>query len=370
MKITLDNFQSIGHAEIDVEGLTVIVGPSDRGKSALVRAVDGALFNKSGDQFVREGAEFTVVTLRWEVGLDAGHHMVGHQVTWQKGGGKNNFRIDGELFDKVGTKAPEALQVLGFKDVLIGARVKEDNSTDGGEWVRPQVAGQFDGIFLLDKPGTFLNEVIVKLSRLGVLQRAERQCASDVRQTKSLLTLRQKDLMVATTAAEKLASAPLLRTRLEQLLVAEQLLTARTAVRDGLREWVPRRVAALRRAAITLPPKGISAEAVTEVKEQYEQLLDARLAILQRAALAALPKKLPKPHKSIKPLELAQQRWQALQDGLGRLEIARVNVDTAQRAGMNAEAALVAARFAIVQFMDQNPTCPVCAQPWPVAAGV
>jgi exonuclease SbcC len=56
-KVILENFQSHKHTEILFdEHLNVIVGPSDQGKSAIIRGIQWALFNEpSGDFFIREG---------------------------------------------------------------------------------------------------------------------------------------------------------------------------------------------------------------------------------------------------------------------------------------------------------------------------
>lgn len=360
MRITVENFQSLASAQIDVEGLTVIVGPSDRGKSALVRAIDGCLFNKGGDQFVREGASFA------QVALELGNHSV----LWTKGGGKNNYQIDGELFDKVGSKTPDALQALGFKDVLIGGRFKEEGGIEGGEWVRPQIAGQFDGIFLLDRAGTFLNEVIIRLSRLSVLQRASRQCVLDLKQTKQQLAFHQKELESATKAAEALAKAPQLKVRLDLLLQVEQDLTTRQRRVENVRYLVQARPIHRQRVALVLPQKAVDLPFVTKLQEQYLELQRARTAILRRVQLAQLPKKLPKAHAPLKPLEIARARWEALQDAMGRREMATTALVAAQRAWHLAALNYTAAQENVTHFMQENPTCPVCAQPWPQPVGV
>ena len=55
MKVTVENFQSIKRAEIDVDGFTVITGPNNSGKTALMRAIRGAFQNAPGSAFIRHG---------------------------------------------------------------------------------------------------------------------------------------------------------------------------------------------------------------------------------------------------------------------------------------------------------------------------
>ncbi len=56
-KVILENFQSHKYTEMEFDkNLNVIVGPSDQGKSAIIRGIKWALFNEpSGDFFIREG---------------------------------------------------------------------------------------------------------------------------------------------------------------------------------------------------------------------------------------------------------------------------------------------------------------------------
>src|SRR6187401_3651056 len=103
MKISIRNFQSLGKVDLDVEGLTVLVGASHRGKSALIRAVEGALFNKPGNYFVRNGTKEADVTLSSVPDATGGTHWV-HWVKGISGGAK--YWVDNEPYSKVGTSTP------------------------------------------------------------------------------------------------------------------------------------------------------------------------------------------------------------------------------------------------------------------------
>ena len=70
-KVILENFQAHEHSEIDfTEGVNVICGASDQGKSSVIRAIRWVLENRpSGFGFRREGAETpTRVTLDFDEG--------------------------------------------------------------------------------------------------------------------------------------------------------------------------------------------------------------------------------------------------------------------------------------------------------------
>ena len=359
MNVSVQNFQSIALAELVLDGLTVLVGPSDRGKSALVRAIEAALFNTAGDYFVRTGASSARVILTWP----------GHIVQWEKGGGKNQFRIDGELHAKVGMKAPDALRTLGFRDELIGARLKEDGTFDGGKWVRPQFAGQFEGIYLLDEPGTFINEVLVKLSRLGVLQRAERQCALDLRSAGQLLRTRQRDLDLATTAAEALAGAPHLRARLDVLLALDGDLDVKTTQIAQLRRLSAARRACALRLATMLPPVASRSSEVPALLTQYQSLLTARQQLARRALLVTLPKKLAKSvcapdGPEYKTLALTVKRYQRIAQLVGARQMRQTAIHGAANLVQAAFTKQEMAQEALATFRASLPLCPVCERPF------
>lgn len=181
MKVSIKNFQSIEEAQIEIEGFTVIVGRSNLGKSVVVRAIDGALSNKPGDSFVRLGAKYSEVRLECpEIDL-----------LWKKGGGFNDYVIDGTPYESVGLGSPSPVAMAGFKAI--------ETSRDS---VSVQVASQFSPIFLLDPSkttGSTAAEVVSDVGRLGELQEALQSAGKDRRGLANTLRVREKDL----TEAEK-----------------------------------------------------------------------------------------------------------------------------------------------------------------------
>lgn len=86
-RIELRNFQR--HEQLTVcpaDGVTVIVGPSHAGKSAIMRAINWVVFNKpAGASFIRHGSESASVAIETDKGT----------VTRTKSTkGKNEYRID------------------------------------------------------------------------------------------------------------------------------------------------------------------------------------------------------------------------------------------------------------------------------------
>lgn len=305
MNIAVKDFQSIGETTLDATGLTAIVGPSDRGKSALLRAVEAALFNRPGDQFVRQGAKTAKVTLALPPGVDEPQHVV----EWEKGNGVNKFRIDGEDFSRVGKGAPPPLQALGFRDVVVGAREK-DGKLEGGELLRPQFATQFNPEFILDHSGPFIAELLVRVSRLGVVQKAGRLCAADLRTKKALVKTRTEDLAVATARMEHLTPLEPLRERVVQLSQQLAALTKQRRAVDAVKALLAERRALVARVEAKLP-KPVLRGTMDAIDADTQRL--ARLATLvdERARLAAQPK-LPRVRKASKVAAQVQSLFEAL----------------------------------------------------------
>jgi DNA repair ATPase RecN len=67
LSISVRDFQSISKADIDLEdGINIIVGKTNGGKSAIIRAIDTAIFNMGNDEFVKTGKRYSAVKITSE----------------------------------------------------------------------------------------------------------------------------------------------------------------------------------------------------------------------------------------------------------------------------------------------------------------
>lgn len=173
MKVTVENFQSIKHAEIEIEGFTVITGSNNSGKTALMRAIKGAFQNTPGTSFVRHGEDNCRVEIEFD---DA-------SFAWEKGKKKPTYEVGGKSLNP-GKDVPHEVANLGVAPI-----------TAGGQLIWPQIAPQFTGqVFLVDKPGSVLAEAVADVERVGKLNRALKSAESDKRSASSEVRVRRKDL--------------------------------------------------------------------------------------------------------------------------------------------------------------------------------
>jgi DNA repair ATPase RecN len=174
MKIKVENFQSIKSAEIEVKGLTVIAGENSIGKSALARAFAGVFSNLRGNAHVRMGENHSSVLISFEDG---------NEVLWEKGKKVNRYVVNGKEIAKVGASVPDEVRALGVTSVEI----------DGKDFF-PQIAKQFQTIFLIDQPPSALSSALSDVEVIQQLEKSSANARSEIRDIKSRLKVKREDL--------------------------------------------------------------------------------------------------------------------------------------------------------------------------------
>ncbi len=121
-RIVIENFQSHQKTTIEpaIQGnLTVVVGPSDTGKTAIIRALKWLFYNTpNGIDFIRVGCKFARVSVFYESG---------HTVIRERSASKNQYKIIApgveapEVFEGFGNNVPlEVSEITGVRPVMIG----------------------------------------------------------------------------------------------------------------------------------------------------------------------------------------------------------------------------------------------------------
>jgi len=169
-KIIIENFQSHSLSVFTLkQGLNVIVGPSDSGKSAVIRALKWVLYNEpAGDFFIREGEKECSVTVEFNDGTTLKRY---------RSRSKNGYVLinpdDEEMrFEGIGSGVPkEIVDATGITKIILD----QDSSS------AINLGEQLEGPFLLtEKPSTRAN-AIGRLVGVNLLDDALRDVLRDIR---------------------------------------------------------------------------------------------------------------------------------------------------------------------------------------------
>lgn len=175
-KIILENFQSHKYSVIELnEELNVIVGPSDSGKSAIIRGLKWALYNEpAGDYFIREGEREASVTVEFSDNI---------KVKRYRSKSKNSYHLfkrDGEevIYEGFGTNVPEEIiDAIDIKKIHLDS--DESASINLGE--------QLDGAFLLSEKTSVRASAIGRLVGVNVIDDALREGLKDNRNISTII---------------------------------------------------------------------------------------------------------------------------------------------------------------------------------------
>jgi hypothetical protein len=184
IRIEIRNFQSLEHAVITVRGFTALVGRSNIGKSAIIRAVEAALSGASGTSFVRHGPKCArrLKDIK-NCKCYASVHIVGDgmDLLWEKGDGVNRYRYNGKDYDAVARGFPEFLKP-DFTPIKVGDKQ-----------VQLQIATQWEPIFLLNTSGGTVADVLSDVARLDRINMAMRLSEKDRKAAMATLKVRGED---------------------------------------------------------------------------------------------------------------------------------------------------------------------------------
>lgn len=143
MKVKITDYQIIEDAELEFPvGITSIIGSTNNGKSALIRAIKGAINNQGGSSFINYNANETVVAIDFN----------SNNIIWTKSKkqGKSSYTINDDKYDKIGqTQLKEVADIMNMPEISVGTERHQINF-----WK------QLDKPFLIDKTPYQLFEFI------------------------------------------------------------------------------------------------------------------------------------------------------------------------------------------------------------------
>lgn len=174
--VRIKNFQSLRDVDIDLAPLTVIVGKSNVGKSAFVRALKALAFNRRGTEWITVGEMDALIEAVTDRGIIALHRSRGKSPM----ANRYAVTVDGKTEDytKLGGDVPDVVRGM--------LRVDEIN-----------FAGQFDKPYLLDVSLAETARVLGALTNIDVVLNASRESNR----------LRLADVATAKTLTAELSAA-------------------------------------------------------------------------------------------------------------------------------------------------------------------
>jgi DNA repair ATPase RecN len=173
-KLTIKNYQSHTNTELELGKFTVLVGPSNVGKSAITRAIKALASNQTGKDFITHGqqtAQISATTDKGTVVLTKGKPEDSYVILYN--GDPNPHK-----YTKNGTTAPEDVtKFLGIdpKDAI-------------------NFAGQFDMPYLLKTSATEVARTLGELTNVSSIFEASRESLRRKSAFSSTLKTRESDL--------------------------------------------------------------------------------------------------------------------------------------------------------------------------------
>lgn len=164
MHLSGRNFQAWAQFDLPISDFTVVVGKSDIGKSALMRAIRGVLRNEISASKIKKGCKDATVNLVID-DLD---------ISARRTNASTTYTINGEEYKKLGRDIPSVMKGRGFEPVALG-RITLD----------PVFAGQFDQQFLITAGSSELNTVLGAFSCTEKLDQGKKRVRERIKQIES-----------------------------------------------------------------------------------------------------------------------------------------------------------------------------------------
>jgi len=281
-EIILKNFQVHRHLVVDFDpAITTIIGPSDHGKSTILRALRWVCLNQpAGNDFLRHGSKTVSVTL-----------TIGESTLTRSWDGMENvYELNGVFYKAFGRDVPEP--VANF------LRMSKVN-----------FQGQDDGIFWLSETAGEVSRQLNQIVNLELIDETMKRIGSMLRTARIVATERKERLDEVRSERKRLHFVDRLQTEFVQLRQtgaiasnsrkkAERLVLTVRRVSEAILE-----LSKLREATTTANRAVAAGERAVESSHRSESLKDLLSEIERSASLARTP--VP----DLARLEAAAESW-------------------------------------------------------------
>lgn len=332
--LELTDFQC--HQQLQVElgqSVVVLVGPSDAGKSAVLRALRWLVTDRPlGDACVREGAGGCEVVLQVD----------GQQVFRRRFARRNEYAIDAQIFKAWGSAPPAPVQQL----LNLGPE---------------NFQGQHDAPFWLTLTAGEVAKQLNAIVDLAVVDELVGTLSGRVRQARAVQEVTAQRLEAAKQEVARLVDVPRLQQALRRLQGLQQVAFTQAG-----------RAAALRRGVETGRLYAISATQLRRVVRAGQRVLTA--GVRARAALAsagALRQAVVEVHRQreiagrkqpdLGPLTAARAQWESSETSVRDLRGIVESIRGACEQQKRTQQGLQAAAAELERQLQGK--CPVCHRP-------
>ncbi|MCK8824260.1 AAA family ATPase [Fuchsiella alkaliacetigena] len=289
-EIQIENFQSHKSSSLELAaGLNIITGPSDTGKSAIIRALRWVLYNEPlGDDFIRVGAQRCRVALLFE----NGYRLIRERKHNNK---ENNYLLidpqgNKEVYTGFGTKVPEQVKELHQMPKVV---LDDDTTTT------LNLDYQLAGPFLLSDTGSAKAKAVGQLTGVHVVDAAIKEVARDLSRTKGQ---RKQELSEIQKIDERLEAYQDLPQLKQQINSKEELLVKLKDCSSQLEEYN------------SLQQK------LKELRSEEEKLEELLSSLVDLDKLEAIYQELINKQSKLTKLKSLQRDWQQTKQGLEDLE--------------------------------------------------
>ncbi len=239
-KLILKNFQSHKYSELEFNpGVNVIVGPSDSGKTAIIRALRWLVWNRPlGDAFIRHG------TQKCKVELEVDDHRLGREK--ERKNGKNVYFLEETHFSAVGTEPPEEIKhFLNLQDT--------------------NIQQQLDKPFLLDSSPGEVAQHFNRVARLDMIDIGMKRILQWIRRIQQDIFAKENQIKTLETQLLEYDYLPSLEGRIQNLESIHKEITDKKNQKESIRE--------LQEHIIQVGAEIIELANVTMLEEKVDNLL-------------------------------------------------------------------------------------------------
>lgn len=266
-RVLIENFQSHARSELTFgPGLNAILGPSDNGKSAVLRAIRWALYSEPrGTEFVRFGARECRVTVTMSDGVE-----IVRELLLNKSGtsGRNRYLLrrpgaEEQVFEGFGTEVPlEIVKAHGMPPIIL----------DKDKRVMLNLGSQLESPFLLAETGSLRARAVGRLLGVHVVDAADRGAQRDLKERKREAKGLQERVDSFTEKLQPFADVPAEEARLaevERLMLDSQAALDRRDRLVALRE----RWATIQAERVDLEGALSGLSGIEEAEERHREAL-------------------------------------------------------------------------------------------------